>query len=250
MSQTTSAISPVTTKQILLATPLPEKTRSYAPVPHKIIIDSCLEQLDVAKIKVISEKYTSARDGRQANGIYHLEGGDSQMNLRLQWQNSYDKSLPLAAGFGSHVVVCGNGLIIGDMGRFKRKHTGDVLQEFLENIKNYIGDADKMFKKMAHDRDRMKDVTMTKRTTAELIGRMFLEDEIITATQLGIIKREIDNPSFNYGTDKEVLKAGGTLWDTYNAVTVSLKEAHPQFNMDQHVKLHDFVKANFEKEFA
>lgn len=239
-----------TTKDILLATALPDKTKSYAPVPHQMVIENCLEQLDKHNIKVLHERYTSARDGRQANGIYHLAGGDEQMNLRLQWQNSYDKSLPLAAAFGSHVIVCSNGLIMGDMGRFKRKHTGDVMEEFVESIKIFVGEADATFKKMVRDRDRMKEVMMTKRTTAELVGRMFLEDEVITATQLGIIKREIDAPTFNYGTDKEILKAGGTLWDTYNAVTVSLKEAHPQFNMDQHVKLHNFVTKTYEKEFA
>lgn len=247
---TTKPPSILSTRQKLIDTPLPKKTATYAPVPHKTIITTCLEQLDKAGIQVKNELYTSARDGRQANGIYHLAGGDSEMNFRLQWQNSYDKSLPLAAGFGSHVVVCSNGLIIGDMGRFKRKHTGDVLQDFTESIIRYIGDADVMFKKMVRDRERMKEIEMTKRSCAELVGRMFIEDEIITATQLGIIKRELQNPSFNYGTDAEVLKKGGVLWDTYNAVTVSLKEAHPQFNMDQHVKLHEFVVKNYEKEFA
>jgi hypothetical protein len=241
----------LTTKEALLAAPLPKKTKSYSPVPHKIVIQNCLEQLDKANIKVLHELYTSAREGRQANGIYHLAGGDEQMNLRLQWQNSYDKSLPLAAAFGSQVIVCGNGLIMGDMGRFKRKHTGDVVKEFVESVKIFIGDAEETFKKMTRDRDRMKEITMTKRTSAELVGRMFLEDEVITATQLGIIKRELQAPTFNYGTDKELLKAGGTLWDTYNAVTVSLKEAHPQFNMDQHVNLHNKVtRKYYEKEFA
>jgi hypothetical protein len=243
-------MSNVTTKQLLLDTKLPKKTKSYSPVPHKVVIDNCLEQLDKHNITVHHELYTAARDGRQANGIYHLAGGDEQMNLRLQWQNSYDKSLPLAAAFGSQVIVCGNGLIMGDMGRFKRKHTGDVLQEFIESIKIFIGEADKTFKKMVRDRERMKEILMTKRLSAELIGRMFIEDEIITATQLGIIKRELDAPTYNYGTDQEILKKGGTLWETYNAVTVSLKEAHPQFNMNQHVNLHNFVVKNYEKEFA
>jgi hypothetical protein len=243
-------ISTVSTKDILLATKLPRKTKSYSPVPHKIVIESCLEALDKGGIKLISERYTAAREGRQANGIYHLDGGDSEMNLRLQWQNSYDKSLPLAAAFGSHVIVCSNGLIVGDMGRFKRKHTGTVLTEFQEQIRTYVDTAAEQFKKMKHDRERMKEITLTKRVSAELIGRMFLEDNIITVTQLGIIKRELDNPSFNYGTDKDVLAKGGTLWDTYNAVTVSLKEAHPQFNMQSHIDLHNFVAKEYVKEFA
>ncbi len=243
MSTTSGIISPTTTKEILLAAPLPKKTKSYSPVPHKVIIEKTLEQLGKAGIKVISEKYTSAREGRQANGIYQLQGGDLEMNFRLQWQNSYDKSLPMAVGFGSHVIVCGNGLIIGDMGRFKRKHTGTILTEFEESIIQYIGDAADNFERMVKDRERMKEIEMTKRTTAELVGRMFLEEQIITANQLGIIKREMEVPSYDYGIKD-------TLWNTYNAVTVSLKEAHPQFSMEQHINLHDFVTKEFVKEFA
>lgn len=247
---TTSVKSEATTKSILLATALPEKTASYSPVPHAKVIDVTLEALDKAGIKVLSEQYLAAREGRQANGIYTLQGGDSEMNFRFQWQNSYDKSLPLAAAMGANVIVCRNGLVMGDMGRFKRKHTGSVVDEFVEQIVTHIGEAGNLFKKMTHDRERMKEIEMTKRTNAELIGRMFLEENVITATQLGIIKRELENPSFNYGTDKLILEKGGLLWDTYNAVTVSLKEEHPQFNMDRHIKLHDFIGKVYEKEFA
>lgn len=239
-----------TSRESLIAIPLPKETKSYSPVPNQIIIDTCMEQFDKAGIKVISEMYSSARNGMQANGFYTLEGGDAEMNFRLQWQNSYNKSLPLGCGMGTNVIVCGNGMVIGDMGRFKRKHTGDVLNEFVESIKQYIGEADVLFKRMKHDRERMKEITMTKRACAELVGRMFIEDEIITATQVGIIKRELQNPSYNYGTDKAILANGGTLWDTYNAATVSFKEDHPQNNMGRHVDLHKFVVKNYEKEFA
>jgi hypothetical protein len=253
MSQS-KIISAITTKDILLTTKLPKKTKSYSPVPHKTVIETTLEALDKAGIIVLSELYTSARDGRVANGIYQLQGGDTEMNIRLLWQNSYDKSLPLAAALGAHVIVCKNGMVKGDMGAFKRKHTGTILTEFQESIRTYIDRAGEIFRKMVSDRERMKEITMTRRTTAELVGRMFLEEDIITATQLGIIKREIENPSFNYGT--RVVNAEGqlvksTLWDDYNAVTVSLKEAHPNASLKQHTGLHNFItKDAFKKEFA
>lgn len=255
-SQITDAISDSSARGILMAAKLPKKTRSYAPVPHKVVMESTLEALDKANIKVLGQSYKAARNGSQGNGTYLLDGGDTQMNLRLVWQNSYDKSLPLAAAIGSNVIVCGNGLVMGDMGDFKRKHTGTVLIEFKESIGQYIQQAGEIFEKMVRDRERMKEITLTKRTSAELIGRMFLEQDIITATQLGIIKREIDAPSFDYGTMKKrdesgILVGPDLLWDTYNAITVSLKEAHPQHNIKQHINLHNFItKDAFVKEFA
>lgn len=233
-----SIVNP-TTKSALLSAKRPLETKSYAPVPHKVVIETVLEAFDKANLQVLSEEYKEARDGRQANGIYQLNTGDNEMNVRLIWQNSYDKSLPLVSAMGGHVIVCSNGLIVGDMGKFKRKHTGTVLQEFQEEIGMYINQAGEIFEKMKKDRELMKNIDITSTATAELIGRMFLEEDLITATQIGIIKRELENPSFDY-------KANGSVWQKYNAVTLALKESHPTNYIKSHVDVHGFFAKEFE----
>lgn len=249
-------ISDLPAKSILLAAKLPKSTRSYAPVSHRTVIETTLEALDKAGIQVISQLYTAARDGRQGNGIYQLQGGDETMNFRLIWQNSYDKSLPLASAMGANVIVCGNGMVVGYMGRFKRKHTGTVLDEFKESIVKYISEAGEVFHKMVVDREKMKEIELSKRLCAELVGRMFIEQDIITATQVGIIKRELEAPSFDYNTAKKrneegILVGPECLWDTYNAITVSLKDDHPQHSIQRHINVHKFItKDAFIKEFA
>ena len=79
----------------------------------------------------------------------------------------------------------------------------------------------------------MKQIELTKRSSAELVGRMFLEEEIIQSTQMCIIKREMDNPSFDYG-------APGSMWELYNHTTLAMKELHPSLWMNQHMKAHSF----------
>lgn len=237
---TTSAISPVTTKSILIATPVPKKTESYSPVPHEKVINMVLESLDKANMKIVSERYLSARNGRQGMGFLDLAGGgDEEMLIKLIWHNSYDKSMPLRAALGSNVIVCGNGMVRGDMGAFKRKHTGTVLTEFEESIKRYIGEAGETFRKLIQDRERMKEIKITKRTCAELIGRMHIENDIITATQVGIMKKELETPTFNY-------KADGTVWQLYNHATFAMKEDHPQFHLQRHMDVHDFFTKEYQ----
>lgn len=229
-----------TSKASLLKVPVPAATKSYVPVPHKQMIQMTLEELDKNGMEVLSETYNMAREGRQAMGFYEIGAtGDSDMRIRIGWHNSYDKSMPVRWAIGGHIIVCSNGMVAGDIGAFKRKHTGTVLADYREQAHIHVASAGEMYDRLIREKIRMKDIEITKRASAELIGRMFLEEDIITATQMGIIKREMENPSFNYNAD-------GSVWQLYNHCTVAYKEEHPQLFIDRHVKHHEF----FTKEFS
>lgn len=217
---------------------IPTKTKSYTPVPHGEVIAMAKEELDKAGLMIVSEKYRIAKEGKQAFGSYIIGNGDPEMNLNLMWHNSYDKTMPLRWAIGANVIVCGNGLVRGDIGAFKRRHTGTVMEDYRNLVKLHIGKAGEMFGSLVKDREAMKNISITKKTTAELMGRMFIEEAIVNATQLGIIKREIESPTYDY-------KADGTLWQIYNHVTVALKESHPHKYLEQHIRSHNF----FTKEF-
>lgn len=217
---------------------IPQKTKSYTPFPHAEVIAIAKEELDKAGLIIVSERYNLAKEGKQAFGSYLIGNGDPEMNLNLMWHNSYDKTMPLRWAIGANVMVCANGMVRGDIGAFKRRHTGTVLEDYRIAVKKHISAAGEMFGSLVKDREAMKNITITKKTVAELMGRMFIEEAIINATQLGIIKREIESPSFDY-------KADGTLWQAYNHVTVALKEAHPHSYISTHIRSHKF----FTKEF-
>lgn len=234
-----SKILTPTVKEALIRVKLPKATKSYVPVPHKAMMDMTLEQLDKNGMKVLSESYGIARNGSQAMGFYEIGSqGDTEMRIRVGWHNSYDKSMPVRWAIGGHIIVCGNGMVAGDIGAFKRKHTGTVLADYMEQAKIHVESAGEMFQKLIADKEKLKNIEITKRASAELVGRMFLEEDIITATQLGIIKREMENPSYDY-------KAPGTVWELYNHATVSFKEEHPQLFIDRHIKHHKFFKNEF-----
>jgi len=119
-----------TTKLELLQVETPKDTRTWKPVGHKQIIETTLESIDKAGFIIDREYYTSARDGKQANGRYTIRNVvDNEMKLQIGFQNSVDKSLSIKYAIGSQVIICSNGMCIGDRGNFKRKHVGDI-QEF------------------------------------------------------------------------------------------------------------------------
>lgn len=227
------------TSGLLTGVAVPKKTESYSPVSHGKVIDLTLSAIDKAGLKLLSESYKSSRGGNQGMGFYRIGGGDKEMNIELIWHNSYDKSMPLRAALGTNVIVCTNGMVRGDMGAFKRRHTGTILTEFSESISTYIGEAGNILRGLQADRERLKEITLSKRITAELLGRMHIEEELINATQLGIIKKELIAPTFDY-------KAKDSAWELYNHATFALKGSHPTEHLEQHTGLHKFFTEQFQ----
>ena len=224
----------VTAKDILLTAEIPQETKTYKPISHQQLIDLTLESIHQAGFTLDKETYSSARGGEVANGRYTITNvADSEMQLQIGWQNSYDKTRSLKFAIGTHIFICSNGVVSGDYGAFRKKHQGEI-QTFTPNaITEYIKQAGDAFARIQADREVMKTREVTKRTAAELIGRMIIEENIIESTQLNIIRGQMENPSFDYG-------APGSLWELYQHTTFAMKEVHPSFWMRNHINAHTF----------
>ncbi len=155
------------------------------------------------------------------------------MQLQIGWQNSYDKSLSLKFALGTHVFICSNGCVSGDFGAFKKKHHGEVQTFTPSAIVEYIKRAGEAFRLMQTQRDAMKEIEISKRVQAELIGRMIVENQFIESTQLNIIRDELKHPTHDYG-------CSGSLYELYQFTTFSMKEVHPTLWMKNHIDAHSF----------
>lgn len=233
-SLTTNNTSTILTAQDIMKHRAPKSTRSYKAVSHKELILTTREALDKQGFKIFEESYNIAHDGAVATGKYCIKHDNAEMGIMCAWQNSYNRRVALKFALGAQVFICSNGMVSGDMNSFRRKHTGDVKEFTPAQIFEYVKEADETFQLMNQERLRLRDIAITKRTQAELLGRMFIEQEIITANQLGIIKKEIEAPTHDY-------KAEGSMWELYNHTTFALKEANAKLWLAQHTKVHDFL---------
>lgn len=222
------------TKDLLLKAEIPQQTRTYKPITHQQLIDLTLESVHSAGFTLDKELYSSTPDGQIANGKFTITDiADSEMQLQIGWQNSYNKTLSLKFAIGAHIFICSNGCVHGDMGSFKKRHKGNV-QEFTPNaITEYIKQAGDTFRTMQTERESMKQIEINKRAKAELIGRLMLEEELITSMQVNQIAKELMSPTYDYG-------APGSMWELYQFTTQTMKETHPRFWMNDHIKAHNF----------
>lgn len=223
-----------TTRGLIINAEIPQETRTYKPITHAQLIDLTLNSIEGAGFTLDRETYSMAQGGEIANGQFSIRNvADSEMQLQIGWQNSYNKSLSLKFAIGARIFICQNGMVHGDMGSFKKAHRGSV-QEFTPTaITEYIKQAGDTFTRMQKEREAMKQIELTKRTKAELIGRMLIEEQFISSTQMMIMSRELEAPTHDYG-------AQDSMWELYNYATFAMKELHPSIRMNNHIKAHNF----------
>ena len=85
------------------------------------------------------------------------------------------------------------------------------------------------------DRDALRNTPLSKLNQSELLGRLFVDEEIITSTQISCVKKEINKPSYDYNCNDN------NAWAFYNHVTHSLKMSTPKNWMQNSQNFHDFM---------
>ena len=227
-----------TTKDMLVGAPLPNHGKTYTVIPHKDVIDVTKTLLDNSGFKITKELYRANMNAKVAQGVYHLASDeDPEMGMMFAWTNSYDKSTRFQCAVGAFVNVCSNGMLCGDMANYARKHTGKADHDIHTQISSQVKSANKYYTKLIQDKNDMRKIFLPKKQQAELVGRLFLDEEIIDASQVSVIKAEMKDPSYHYSSDLN------NAWTFYNHVTHSFKKSHPRTWMSDQVKFHEFMTA-------
>ena len=227
-----------TTRDFLVAAPLPSHGKTYTVIPHKDVIDVTKTLLGNSGFIITKELYRANMNAKVAQGVYHLASNeDEEMGMMFAWTNSYDKSTRFQCAVGAFVNVCSNGMLCGDMANYARKHTGKADHDIHAQISSQIKSANKYYTKLIQDKNEMRKLFLPKKGQAELVGRLFLDEEIIDASQVSIIKAEMKEPSYDYKADLN------NAWTFYNHVTHAFKKSHPRTWMSDQIKFHEFMTA-------
>jgi len=228
------------TEQHIRNAALPSHGKRYTVIPHGYVIDQTRAELANAGFVINQELYKTSLDGQVAQGVYHLNyGTDQDMGLMFAWSNSYNKMMRFKCAVGAQVFICMNGVVSGDLANYKRKHTGSALIDVTNSIQFQINHAKEYYNNLVADKEMLKQVQLTKSQQGSVIGRLFIEQEILTLTQVGMVQREIEKPTHQYTPNPN------SAWDLYNHVTLALKDSHPLNYLSDHQKVHNFFVNEF-----
>lgn len=218
---------------------LPMETQSYKPVPHLTFIESILEEADKKNFSLMRESYDLARDGNIMVGRLIFEGEEDGMGMQVGALNSYDKSKAAVIALGNQIFLCMNGMVSADY-QLRRKHTTNIWRDLTELINLGVENLHTEYRNNAMIKNRYSEMDINKRNQAELLGRLFVEEEILTPTMANTVRREINDSK---------LFPDDNVWSFYNHVTQALKQSHPSEYIDRHVEFHGFMNSNFNQKF-
>jgi hypothetical protein len=171
--------------------PVPAKTDSYSPVKHMDVVNAIQEMLDKKNISIKDANWWSNKGGNQMIGKFNLDfGGDAEMGGMLAFKNSYDKSMALGFAGGGNVFICANGVVNGEIVLIRR-HTGSIVEEVNDKITESIDTLDVRFQELISHREKMKEVELTSKQNAEMLGRMYFEEELLNSTQLNSSAKKV-----------------------------------------------------------
>jgi|TARA_R110002153_G_scaffold19018_2_gene65649 hypothetical protein len=232
------------TRNYLENQPLPNHGKSYTVISHKEVIDNTMNLLSASGFSITKEVYRSNMSANVAQGIYHIRPinpidnsieTEEELGMMFSWTNSYDKSTRFQCAVGAYVLVCSNGMVAGDMMNYNRKHTGTANMDTKIHMSDQIKNAEKYYKRLISDKDYLKTVTLSCKNQSELIGRLFIDEDLLDTQQVSMVKKEMEKPSFDYGVNSE------SAWAFYNHVTHALKKAHPRDWLGDQQNFHDFI---------
>lgn len=232
-----------TTKEYLESAPLPTVAThgsKYACISHKFVIDNTKRLLEENNLIAEQELYSCNINAEIARGVYHIKDeSDPELGMIFAWANSYNKQMRFKCAIGAYVKVNGNSMIAGDYSNYGRVHKGTADVDTIANITDQIINAHKYYAQLIADKKAMKGVILTERQEAEILGRLFIQEEFIDITQLGIIRKEMNENKLDYGVDKH------GLWTFYNHIITALKVTHPKAWLDRQKQCHWFLCNEF-----
>ena len=222
-----------TTREEVIAAPVPKQTETYTPVPNALILRSIEERAEANGLIIHDTKYLMNRTGKQAFISWSFETPElPSMRRQIGVVNSYDKSRSLGCATGAEVAKCDN-LDFSDFRRLRR-HTTGIMEDFDDILDATFQNLDKGFQKVVGDYKYLHGIPLGKDAIPELVGKAFMDDEIITSTQLNVLKRSIQGGDL-WGTD--------TYLDLLMHFTEAMKSSHPGEIIQNHMSAREWVRS-------
>lgn len=224
-------------REDLYSVPLPQSTETYVPISNKRLITTLESMVIDSGFKIEREEYSTSKTGQVMIGRIHLATPDHpEIGMMMAVGNSYNKSRKLHIASGAVVFACLNGMFKGEYVK-ARLHTGNISNDLEGVIAQAIDTIQQNYQSLVVDADRMKEFQIDRKVAAQLLGDMYINHQIMSSTQLNIIKRQMKfNENFRMVEPSEF-----TMWNLYNNVTESLKLTHPLNYVAAHKNLHAYV---------
>ena len=203
-------------RAIIGATPTPEPTVTWTPLPHMALVQEVEQVLQSNGLSVVNEAHSLSHDGQRYFGLMEIQ--NSVIHQDYAWvlglRNSHDKSFPAGIVAGASVFVCDNLSFSGEI-KIARKHTRFILRDLPFLTERAIG---RLMQRWHHQDQRIGAYK------AKNLADSSAHDLIIRSTDVRACPpRRIPAILKEWRHPRHEEFAARTLWTLFNSFTEVLK---------------------------
>ena len=207
------------TRDELTLVKTPEPTKTWHPIPHRVLVDHVHNALSVSEIDIIGEEHGLQANGRNYFGIMtvgrHLDeiaGYHYTVGLR----NSHIKRFPAGLVVGMHVMVCSNLSFSGEI-RLDRRHTSHIERDLEGLVLGAVGKLGDRWSDQDKRVEAYRDTNVTNVRAHDILIRA-LDAKIVTSTHLPRVLADWRKPRHEEFEPR-------TAWSLFNCFTETLKDS-------------------------
>jgi hypothetical protein len=189
---------------------------------HSQIISFVKASLVKHGYEIDFEQYRLSPTKDVAQGIHFLKSGHV-----LSWVNSYVNSFGFECVLGYNSF--GN-ILVNRNSDVCKVRTGMSVSDISRALDNQISSAvnpEEIITNFKDDLQLLQSVRAFKNDIANIIGRLFILEDVLTLTQIGILKRDVKGGSVI-----------SSAYDLYSLIIQSLDESHPYTYLNDRFMVH------------
>lgn len=200
---------------------LPQKTKSYEPVPNRKMVDTVKQAaITSLNLPLLDEKYILSGKDQVMIGMLRFITEVEDMPLTVLLRNSYNKKASAAIASGPSAQACSNLQIFsGDICHI-RKHTRNVWIDFLKYVNQVMGSSKQRYDERIITMNEWKAESVSKQQGFDLLGRAFGHD-LLKPAMFTEAFRHWKNPPEAFIAD------ANNMWGWYNACTWAIGQKAP-----------------------
>lgn len=227
------------TREEVEAVPVPERTRTYTPLPHAQVLAQVLRVLPEHGMELERSSFGLANEGARFFAVLDVRNGTNapDWGMAIGIRNSYDRAFSLNLCAGSRVFVCDNLAFHGEV-MLKRRHVGTVDSELPALVDGLVGEVADYRGEVAAQVDALKGAEIGDPFAHDFVVRALRAGHITSAMVPGIVEEwhKPAHPEFE----------PRTAWSLFNAFTEVTKRNSPANQFSRTLQLNRL----FNREFA
>ena len=210
--------------------PLPDKTRTYDPLPHADMAQVVRDVVTDRNPGFTFEdwQFGISHDGNRMFGVCRFrDPAVPTIGYAVGMRNSYDRRFSAALALGGQVFVCDNMCFSGELMMMTRHMDNPIITLRRQLLGYYSEHGNSHWGNLIESATCMEQLPCSQVDGYRMVGQA-LGQQIMTATVANACLNEWTTPSFDDFTNRN-------LWSLYNAGTLALKRTpiNVQFEMQK-----------------